>query len=232
MSELPSVAILLFTYKRTQEAIRTIDSTCKNLHYPKHLISFYIADDGSDKAHMDSIFEILKRHEISVLGSHSEKLRHPGQEDTYNAGLGWNRGLGICHQFSDFVLVLEDDWELDESLDLVPYVRLLQEREDVGICSFRILSVGADVHTVGHDGRMYLQYKGVTQYDFSGNPYLRHARFTRHYGWFIENGSPGEMELKQDDSYRYDHSGPRIWRPFAMNQWGAFKHIGQHKTWE
>jgi hypothetical protein len=41
-------------------------------------------------------------------------MRHPGQEDTHNAGMGWNKCLGICHQWSDYVLWLEDDWHLDE----------------------------------------------------------------------------------------------------------------------
>lgn len=232
MSDLPKVAILFLTYKRTQEAIRTLDSTFKNLNYPKELIGIYVADDGSSKEHMDSIFEIIERHEINLIGFHNEKIRLPGQEDTYNSGKGWNKGLGICHQFSDFVIVLEDDWLLDDPLDLAPYVNLLQEVESVGIITFRILSIGADVHTVGYDGRIYLQYKGITQYDYSGNPYLRHARYTRHYGWFIEDGSPGEIELKMDDSYHYDLLGPRIWRPFNLNQWGGWKHTGTHKTWE
>jgi glycosyltransferase involved in cell wall biosynthesis len=231
--ELPKISIGLVTYKRTAEALRTVQSTIENLGYPKELRSWFVADDGSPVEHLKAIIGLLSDNEENILGYHNQRMRHEGQEDTHNAGLGWNKCLGLCHQHSDFVLFLEDDWELDEPLDLVPYVRLLQEREDVGICSFRILSVGADVHTVGHDGRIYLKYLRTTQYAFSGNPYLRHARYTKRYGWFAEDRNPGLMELHQDDQYRLAvDSAPEIWRPVSISQWGAFKHIGTDKSWE
>lgn len=232
MSDLPTVAILFLTYKRTQEAIRTLDSTFKNLQYPKEKLTIYIADDGSNKKHVADIMDIINRHEIRLLGMHNEKFRHNGQEDTYNCGIGWNKGLGICHQETDFVLVLEDDWELDEPLDLVPYIKLLHGNQEVGICTFRVLATGADIHTLGYDGFVYFQYSRTTQYAYSGNPHIRHARYTKHYGWFRDDCSPGEIELKQDDVYRLAMDGPRIWRPSHISMWGSWKHIGQHKTWE
>lgn len=232
MVDLPRVAILFLTYKRTNEALRTIRSTCQNLNYPKDLLGFYIADDGSPEEHFSAVMQEVENSGIRILGYHNEKLRHPGQENTYNAGIGWNRGLGICHQNTDFVITEEDDWELEHPLDLVPYVKLLQEREDVGICSFRILSVGADVHTVGYDGRMYLKYLRTTQYAFSGNPYLRHARYTKRYGTFAEDRNPGLMELHQDDQYRLAVDNLiDIWRPLDISIWGGWSHIGTDKTW-
>jgi len=234
MNPLPRLAILLLTYNRTAMALRTIQSTIANLIYPRELISFYVADDGSDVKHVASIISLIQMNDMGLIGYHNEKLRHPGQEDTYNAGLGWNKGLGLCHQYSDFVLVLEDDWELDEPLDLVPYIQLLQAQEEIGICTFRILSTGADVHTVGHDGKVYLRYDRTTQYAYSGNPHIRHARYTKFYGWYREDCSPGEIELKQDDQYRLatDKDAPQIWRPLDISIWGAWKHIGSEKTWK
>lgn len=230
---LPNIAIGLVTFRRTQEALRTIESIMANLNYPKEKRGFYIADDGSPVKHSAAILSKLTMAGERILGFHNEKYRHKGEENTNNAGIGWNKCLGICHQNSDFVLWMEDDWELDEPLDLVPYVKLLQEREDVGVCSFRILSVGADVHTVGFNGQIYLKYLRTTQYAFSGNPYLRHARYTKRYGWFAEDRNPGLMELHQDDQYRLAvDNAPDIWRPVSISQWGAFKHIGSDKTWK
>lgn len=227
MTDLPRISIGLVTYKRTKEALETIRSTCENLAYPKELRSWYVGDDGSPGEHVDALLDGLRTRGENILGSFSEKLV-PG---THFCGKGWNKTLGICHQNSDFVLWLEDDWQLDEKLDLIPYVRLLQEREDVGLVSFRILSVGADVHTLGHGGLVYLQYARTTQYAFSGNPYLRHARYTKRYGWFREDCNPGNLELKQDDEYRLAVDGPRIWRPAHISIWGAWKHIGTEKSW-
>lgn len=237
MDDLPKLAIGLVTYRRTTEALRTIFSTISKLGYPAENIGWYVADDGTeDPTHMERILAALSSQ--TLIGYHSERMRHKGQEGTHNAGLGWNRCLGNCHQFSDFVLFLEDDWDLDQPLDIVPYVKMLREREDVGACSFRILSAGADVHTVGYNGNMYLRYLRTTQYAYSGNPYLRHARYTRKYGVFAEDRSPGNIELHQDDQYRYDgkilrseDDGPQIWRPADISIWGGWKHIGTDKTW-
>jgi hypothetical protein len=120
---------------------------------------------------------------------------------------------------------------MEQPLSLEPYIKLLQEREDVGIVTFRILNIGADVHTVGHNGEMFLHYQRTSAYAYCGHPALRHARFVRHYGWFHEERSPGEIELDMDSRYREDPDGPNIWRPATLDQWGAFHHIGVDKTW-
>lgn len=227
MSELPPLAICLVTCNRTEEALETVRSTCWKLGYPEELIGWYIADDGSKPEHHSKILEVLGAYGKRIIGEHNERFR---DDDSHNCGKGWNKGLGICHQYSDFVLWLEDDWKLESSLDLKPYVKLLQEREDVGIISFRILSVGADVHTVGYDGRHYLKYLRSTQYAYSGNPLLRHGRFTRHYGWFAEDRNPGDIELELDSRFR-EKEGPDIWRPVDISPWGGWAHIGTAKTW-
>lgn len=232
MIDLPRLSIAVVTYKRLDAAIRTVESTCKNLIYPQELRSWYVGDDGSPKKDHAKVLKTIQDFGETFIGMHSERLRNPGEEDTYFAGKGWNKALGISHQNSDFVLWLEDDWELEEPLDLVPYVKLLQEREDVGLVTFRILSVGCDVITAGHDGHHYLEYKRTTQYAYSGNPQLRHARMVRHYGWFAENVNPGGIELAYDDKYRLDvTNGPKIWRPAEIDPWGAWHHIGQEKSW-
>lgn len=234
MVDLPKLSIVLLTCKRLDVALRTIQSTCRNLGYPRELVSWYIADDGSPLSEFEEMRNILTGLGQSVVYSHRQRMRHPGEENTYFAGMGWNKALGIAHQNSDFVLQLEDDWELEQPFDIVPYVDLLQRNESVGIVTFRILSVGCDVHTVGDmaTGIHFLRYQRTTQYAYSGNPHIRHARFVKHYGWFDEHVNPGGIELKQDDQYRLDvNNGPWIWRPTAIDPWGAWHHIGKDKSW-
>lgn len=229
MADVPMLSICLLTYKRTSEALETILSTCEHLKYPKSQRKWYIGDDGSDKAHVETLLSALNDHDEQILGFHNEKFE-PG---TYFCGKGWNKALGIAHQNSDFVLWLEDDWRMEADLELAPYMGLLQDKDNVGIVTFRILSVGAEVMTVGYDGHVFLDYQRRTQYAYSGNPYLRHARYTKHYGWFAEDRNPGLVELHQDDQYRLDiHNGPHIWRPADLDLWGAWHHIGKDKTWE
>jgi len=232
MTSLPKLSIGLVTCKRLDVAMRTISSTCNNLGYPRDLISWFVGDDGSSPEDFEKMISHLKSFGHQLAYSHNERMRNPGEEDTFFAGKGWNKTLGLAHQNSDFVLWVEDDWELDRPFDLVPHVRLLQENEAVGMVTFRILSVGNEVKTVGHNGQHYLEYMRTTQYSYSGNPQLRHARFTTHYGWFAENVNPGGIELAQDDKYRLDVSnGPKIWRPADLDPWGAWHHIGKDKSW-
>lgn len=227
MSDLPRLAICLVTYRRTEEALRTIQSTCENLVYPRENIGWYVADDGSPTEHHNALLQVLEAYSMLVIGHHNDRFR---TDDSHNCGVGWNKGLGLCHQWTDFVLFLEDDWVLEQTLDLVPYVKLLTEREDVGIVTFRILSTDADVRTIGHNGEMFLKYLRTTQYAYSGNPLLRHARYAQSYGWFAEDRNPGLIELHQDDQYRL-RQGPDIWRPAGLDPWGGWHHIGTDKTW-
>lgn len=229
MDDLPYLGICMVTYNRTREALETVRSTCDNLVYPREKIGWYVADDGSKPEHHQALLDLLAEKGMRVIGEHNDRFR---ADASYDCGKGWNKGLGLCYQFSDFVLWLEDDWLLDNTLDLAPYVRLLIDRTDVGIVSFRILSIGADVHTVGYGGEIYLKYLRTTQYAYSGNPLIRHARYTQHYGWFAEDRNPGLIELHQDDLYRLDvKNGPEIWRPNSISPWGSWKHTGSDKTW-
>ena len=225
--EIPNLAIVMVTYQRTREAVITVKSVCENLEYPKAKRGWYIADDGSPHEHMDAIFnELLNVQEETLWGNHNEKFK----PDTHFCGQGWNLGLRKAHQYADIVLWLEDDWHLNRRLDILPYVQLLQERTDIGIVRLGGLAVGSDVHIVGHNGIHYLQYLRSTQYAYSGNPLLRHRRFTDVYGWFSEERSPGEIELDMDARFRAS-PGPEIWRPADIPGWGIFGHIGTDKTW-
>jgi hypothetical protein len=231
------LAICLLTYKRTYEALATIVSTFEHLKYPRELIRWYVADDGSPAEHHAAVLQMLSNQGAVLIGEHNNKFRN---DESYNCGKGWNRGLGICHQYSDYVLWLEDDWRMDDDLNITPYMQVLEDYDGrdenhppVGIVTFRILSRGADVHTVGGNGEMFLRYDRSTQYAYSGNPLIRHARYTKYYGWFAEDRSPGQIELHQDDMYRLDtRGGPQIWRPVACDPWGAWHHIGTEKTWK
>jgi len=241
MTEWPNLAIVLLTYMRTPEALRTIEGICNNLGYPKEKRGWYIADDGTPGNHFETLTGTLKLLDEKVIGSHSKRF-------SPKTGIGWNKAVGIAFQYSDYVLVMEDDWELsgnfdmnsenhpgkfqvnpylNGSLDIKPYIEMLSEREDVGMVRLGGLAVGNHVEIVGHNGYHYVKYLRNKPYAYSGNPHLRHARFQRAYGSFSEEEKrPGELELDLDFRFRRD-GGPDIWRPADIPAWGIFHHIGE-----
>lgn len=220
MIEYPHLGIVLLTYKRTEEALATLCHLCENLGYAKDLRSFYIADDGSSGGHVKRLTSELEKRGEKILGSHSKRY-------SPNTGKGWNRGLGVAFQNSDFVMVMEDDWVLKQHFDIYPYIEMLSEREDVGMVRLSHLAVGNTVEIVGYKGIHYLKYLKEHQYAYSGNPHIRHARFVRTYGWYSEETlNPGELELDCDSRFRA-MDGPDIWRPADIPGWGIFGHIGE-----
>lgn len=230
MSDLPFLSIVLLTYKRTDLALRTVRSTCDNLGYPKELRGWYVCDDGSPHEHFSAVMGALQEKNAEVIGFHNERLRPAGMENTYFSGMGWNRGLGIAHQKSDLVLTLEDDWELEKPFDIIRYMTAIRDHEEIGLLRLGVLAVGNTVDICGFDGVHYLKYHREQPYTYSGNPNIRHARFTKAYGMYAENKNPGDIELDMDWRFR-NAPGPDIYRPAEINPWGAFGHIGTDKAW-
>ncbi len=242
MTEWPNLAIVLLTYMRTPEACRTIEGICNNLGYPKEKRSWYVADDGTPGNHLEILTETILGNGEKLIGSHSERF-------SPRTGIGWNKAIGIAFQFSDYVLVMEDDWELSGKfdmnpdcprkegkfqvnpylnsgvLDIRPYIEMLSEREDVGMVRLGGLAVDSVVKIVGHNGHHYLDYLKSTPYAYSGNPHIRHARFAKYGPFSEEVMRPGELELNLDWRFRKS-DGPAIWRPADIPAWGVFHHIG------
>lgn len=223
----PPICMVLLTYQRTGMASRTIQGVADNLIYPKALRSWYIADDGSEPAHVGKLLNLIEDNHELLHGYHTQKFR-PG---TTFCGEGWNMAVHRGHQAAEILLWLEDDWELTTKLDIKPYVRMLLERSDVGIVRLGHMAVNSEVRIVGHNGIHYLEYMRTTAYAYAGNPLLRHMRYAQFYGIFDTEANPGDVELHYDQKYREMRNGPAIWRPAGLEPWGVFGHIGQERTW-
>lgn len=223
----PPICVVLLTYLRTEMAVRTIRGVCENLDYPKELLSFYVADDGSSAGHVQVLLDEIQRGGVKIAGYHNEKFV-PGST---HCGIGWNTALQKGHQAADIVLWMEDDWELRTKFDIRPYIRMLTERTDIGAVRLCQLALGNDLRVQGHRGLHYLEYLRSSAYAYSGNPHFRHARFSEYYGLFKIDANPGDIELDYDSKFRAMPDGPGIWRPADIPAWGVFGHIGREKTW-
>lgn len=222
----PQLCIILLTYKRTEMAVRTVNGIAEKLDYPKELLSFYVADSGSSSDHIDAIFGAISRSGIKLAGYHNEKFA----PDPF-CGISWNRGIEKAHQISDYIMLLEDDWVLKAPLDIRPFIWTLMERTDVGMMRLSNLTTDNILQVVAHRGVHYFEYLRSARFCYSGNPHIRHLRFTQYYGLFDTDRTPGDIEVYYDGKFRYMKEGPNIWRPADLPAWGIFDHVGCERTW-
>ena len=225
MNEWPKMAACLVTYQRTEYAIRTVVSFCKNLIYPN--LAWYLGDDGSHEGHVLAIMAALESHEATVFGSHSHKM---------GPGPSWNEAIKNCLEQCDLILWIEDDWELQNPIDVTRYVKLLMDVSEVGMIRLGYMAVGLDLHSKGYDGTHYLKVEKSQPYAYSGNPSIRHKRYFDSYSWYpsAPGINPGECEIWHDNKVRMEE-GPEIWWPLDLPNcgWGGgFGHIGQVQSYE
>jgi len=224
MADWPPMAACLLTYDRTDYAVRTAVSFCTNFKYPN--LAWYIADDGSSDAHGLAITSALEMCGATIFGGHAEKM---------GPGPSWNRAIENSLHRAEIILWVEDDWELQDEIDVTKYVKLLMEKPEVGMIRLGYMAVGLNLHSVGHDGTHYLRVEKSTPYAYSGNPSIRHRRYFTAYDWYPESPgvNPGECELWHDDKVRKTE-GPEIWWPMDLKNggWGGgFGHIGEKQSY-
>ncbi len=224
MNEWPPMAICLLTATRTEYAVRTAKSIAENLKYPN--LAWYLAGDGASDEHMEAIRTALDQRGAKVFGEHIEKL---------GPGPSWNLGVERSLERCPLVFWAENDWELQNELDVTRYVKLLMEKPEVGMVRLSYMAINLDLYSVGHDGTHYLRMQKSTQYAYSGNPSIRHRRYFTAYPWYptAADVNPGDCEIWHDEEFR-KKEGPEIWWPLDLPHggWGGgFGHIGQEQSY-
>lgn len=185
------IAICLLTYARTEYAIKTLRSTLNNIHY-SHPLSVHIADDGSPAEHMLVLCELAGGYE-SVQGvTHS---------NSYRGGYGKNINLAMqtTHLYADYVLMLEDDWELVRPLNLDELI-LDMEAEPrfdcvrLGYLSFTQALFG-QVLDANNRKYLVLDNNSPEPHVYAGHPRLETVKRQREMGEWQEGFDPGATEF-------------------------------------
>lgn len=219
------LTIVLITYRRTDYALRTINNVCDNLRYPN--FSWYVADDGSDEAHVNTILETLDRRKQSLLGWHREPISY---------GAGANRGVRLGLDRGDLVLMLEDDWALEQPLDIWAWCALLMEQQEIGMVRMGYINAGIDAQLVSLNGSLYWalndeRSRTFSSFAFAGHPSIIHRRFFDEYGYYPERWQPGETELKMCWQVAA-LDGPLVVWPITLGERGPWGHIGAHQSYQ
>lgn len=218
--EWPEVVILLVTFKRTKYALQVVEGLKAHLHYPN--LWWHIADDGSGEDHQKAILEAIDRPGYVSLTDANQR-----------GGTGYNRNIGLRAAFkrTPYVLHIEDDWELEQHLDLREAVGVLMKNDDIGMVRFGYLEaghVGKSVSLAG-SGRVWwdLQKDSGHTHIFAGHPHLLHQRLHDAYGMYPEKLLPGPTEGGFAAEV-IKRKGPRILYP-TWRDW-MFGHIGTIKA--
>jgi hypothetical protein len=224
MTDLPTIAILFLTKEvegRENIAVATIEALREYMKYEGPYV-WVFACGKSSQEYRNSIYQAL----------HGDDLGWIVQADK-PPGVVWNLGIDMVHTRAwPAYLRVEDDMVLKDHLDITPYVKLLMEREDVGMVRLGLMPIGLDLHSTAHDGRIYFDVLKSQPYQYSGNPGLIHKRFHDAYGMFHEEKNPGEIEVEFDYRVR-SQEGPKIWWPMKMGTYtfGYWDHRGAVKSY-
>lgn len=119
----PSITIVMTTYFMDEQRRDLAETALHSWNYfllYEEPVMLHVADDGSSVDWEPENF--WRRGEITY-----------SRQNRSGVGASLNKGFLKAYETSPLVAYFVDDWILQEPLDLRPWVKLLMEREDVGI---------------------------------------------------------------------------------------------------
>lgn len=181
------VAAVLLTYAsgldspRHIYAMRTMEALQKHLKYSGE-IHYHIADDGSPKEHVE---KLLVKDATTTCSNRN------------GYGASYNAATQLLHVTYDYLLMVEDDWELTRELDLDPLVQALDE----GIGCIRLGYLGwtqelrGKIIAKANQTFLLLDPSSEEPHVWSGHPRLETRIFQRYVGPWPENLDAGTTEF-------------------------------------
>lgn len=188
-----SLCICLLTYNRFEYAERTILSALQGIKTEMD-VSIHIADDGSPRGYVDqleySIDQYCRDAGINTPYTTVSNSEHHGYGANYNLATQYTH-------LHDYILPLEDDWELMRPLEvdpLLPYC--IKNPYQASIVRLGYLSgTGVIRGEYVPEGMLLLDPESPEQHIFAGHPRLVTPEWEKRAGPWPEGLSPGETEL-------------------------------------
>lgn len=213
-------------HPRALYARRTLDAALNNIDPGDgNELRVHIADDGSDPQHVRELTEICRKYGYEPTITNSERGGY---------GKSYNLMMQACHDSSDYILPLEDDWELTRPLNLGPVVKAM----DASSGTVRCVRMGYLGFTqqlkgtvVSFGGSLYLLLDpdSPEPHVFAGHPRLETVAFQRDVGSWPEGIAAGatEWEVTHRWPARTGVAWPLDLGVPASQDWGTlFAHIG------
>jgi hypothetical protein len=220
------VCIMLMTAHRLQYAVPTLKAVLDKMTYSEGDIKVHIASDGDDSAYLCALQKVCHVHEIEPTASNSAGNGY---------GANFNQATQVIHQLHDveFVLPLEDDWELRQDLELTPLVHMLRDTE-YGCCRLGYIGWTEDMfgRFFGHEGMTYLElmHWSPEPHIFAGHPRLEKVSWEIRVGAWPEGLEPGQTELGL--TARKEARIGQVWPIDLIKPMGDFFcHIGEERSY-
>lgn len=183
------LCIMLLTYNRLEYARVTLESTLKNLK-TNEKVHVHIASDGDTPEYVGELINLAGEFSVPITTSKVNRLGY---------GANYNAATQIIHNLPDceYVLPLEDDWELVKPFDVDPILQVLSDR--VFGC-VRMGYIGytqqLDCSFVSHNNLHYLLLNkdSAEPHVFAGHPRLETVAWQRTVGPWEEGLLPGQTE--------------------------------------
>lgn len=188
------VVVCLLTYGRLEYAKRTLQTCLDNIlvGHPHPPVSVHIASDGDSPEYINELVDLaggfITVQGVSVTNSH-------------RGGYGKNINLAtqVIHQFADYVLMLEDDWELTQHLNLNELIADMEEDRVIDCVRLGYLShtqpLFGEVRAVRNSHYLLLDPDSPEPHVFAGHPRLESVARQRAMGLWQEGRPPGETEF-------------------------------------
>lgn len=219
-------------HPRALYARRTLEAALTNIVPGEdNELHLHIADDGSDPQHIRELVEIAKKYGYEPSITNSNRGGY---------GKSYNLMMQTCHNMSDYILPLEDDWELTRELNLGQVVKSIDASGGV-IRSVRMGYLGFTQALLGtvvsYGGQLFLLLDpdSPEPHVFAGHPRLETVDYQRDVGVWPEGIAAGatEWEVTHRFSARMGVAWPLDLGIPASQDWGTlFAHIGSEGVGE
>lgn len=215
------LTICLLTYDRFEYAKITLESVIRNIRFTGNL-AIHIADDGSPNGYIEALRDLVD-NDIPCSSSNSARGGY---------GANYNLAMQTVHQFSEFVLPLEDDWELVKQL---PLNKLCRDLTILGGGCIRLGYLGFTQSLRGklmrawEDVYLRLDSESDEPHVFAGHPRLETTEWARLVGPWPEGLGAGATEFAVS---KLPAARQRIFWPMDLvHPYGdIFAHIGTERA--
>jgi glycosyltransferase involved in cell wall biosynthesis len=213
------VVAVLLTYNRREYAEATIKSVTPKPH-------LHISDDGSPDGYVRALEKVAKQAGAPAV-SYSYTLRDQGRSSYGNS---FNLASQLTHNIADYLVMLEDDWQLLKPLNLVEYVQDLEAVPEIDCIRLGYLSwtqpIGGRLVCGPNHKYLLIDPASPEPHVFAGHPRLERVSYQRAVGPWPEGVDPNQTEFLVSHMPRARQGVAWPLGLDAREGYGLFAHIG------